>query len=104
MTNQEKVSEKIKELNAAIQEAGGSVLVIGIMDDGINNEKTFIISSIHGKSKQLIEAVAKLLANNAAEPISAILKSGADYATLLRLTGYDPEDAETEVTNNSSNQ
>lgn len=95
MTIKEKVTAKIKELNEAVSEANGSVIVIGHIENAENNE-IGVITSLHGKAAELTVDVAMLLSNDSRTPMRKIVEDGLELATLLKIKGGGIADA-TEV-------
>lgn len=92
MTIQEKVIAKIKELNEAVSEANGSVMVIGHIENAENNE-VGVITSLHGKTNNLTADVATVLSN---DTVRKIVEDGFALANLLKIEGGGIADA-TEV-------
>ena len=103
MTNQEKVTAKIKELSEAVNEAKGSVMVIGLIDTDKKNESC-VIASLQGNGAVLTEAVAKLLSNDGATAIRHIIEKGFAFANLYKIMGGGRADATEVETHESNNQ
>lgn len=103
MTEQEKVTAKIKELSEAVSAAGGSVMVIGLIDTDKKNESC-VIASLQGNGTVLTEAVAKLLSNENATAIRRIIEKGFVFASLYKIMGCGKADATEVETHESNNQ
>jgi hypothetical protein len=102
MASEEKVTAKIKELNEAVSEAKGCVMVIGLIDTDKKNE-TCVIASLKGKGEALTAAVAKLLSNDGATEIRNIIENGLAFANIHKIMGggiANATEAETHESNN----
>lgn len=101
MTIKEKVTAKIKELNEAVSEANGSVIVIGHIENVEDNE-IGVITSLLGKASALTVDVATVLSNDIRTPMRNIFEDGFALADLLKIKGGGIADA-TEVETHKSN-
>lgn len=85
MTNQEKVAAKIKELQEAVTEVGGSVMVISAIS-AINadkkEEEICVMAGVTGYATKLSEAIASLLTHKDETKVSKIIKKGFVLAHL----------------------
>ena len=81
MTNQEKVAAKIKELQEAVTEVGGSVMVISAIDAD-KKEEICVMAGVTGYATKLSEAIASLLTPKDETNVSKIIKKGFVLAHL----------------------
>lgn len=81
MTNQEKVAAKIKELQEAVTEVGGSVMVISAINTD-KKEEICVMAGVTGYATKLSEAIASLLASKDETNVSKIIKKGFVLAHL----------------------
>lgn len=102
MTIKEKVTAKIKELNEAVSEANGSVIVIGHIEN-IENNEIGVITSLHGKTSALAVDVATVLSNDSRTPMRNIFEDGFALANLLKIKGGGITDAIEVETHKSNN-
>jgi ACT domain-containing protein len=102
MTIKEKLTAKIKELNEAVSEANGSVMVIGHIENVENNEID-VITSLHGKTAALTVDVATLLSNDSRTPMRNIVEDGFALANLLKIKGGGIADVIKVETHKSNN-
>lgn len=81
MTNQEKVAAKIKELQEAVTEVGGSVMVISAINAD-KKEEICVKAGVTGYATKLSEAIASLLTPKDETKVSKIIKKGFVLAHL----------------------
>lgn len=85
MTNQEKVAAKIKELQEAVAEVGGSVMVISAIS-AINaykkEEEISVMTGVTEYAAKLSEAIASLMTSEEKSNVSKIIKKGFVLAYL----------------------
>lgn len=81
MTNQEKVAAKIKELQEAVTEVGGSVMVISAIKAN-KKEKICVMTGVTGYATTLSETIASLMTSEENSNVSKIIKKGFVLAHL----------------------
>ena len=81
MTNQEKVAAKIKELQEAVTEVDGSVMVISAINAD-KKEEICVMTGVTGYATKLSEAIASLMTSEEKSNASKIIKKGFVLAHL----------------------
>ena len=102
MTNQEKVNAKIKELQEAVTEVKGSVMVISVIDT--DKEERCVTTGVSGYASTLSEAIANQMTRKDETAESKIIKKGFALAKLYKaMCDFKTDVAEVE-TLESNNQ
>lgn len=83
----EAVIQKVKELEAAINENGGSVIVIGSIRE--TDKRSRFMASAQGLRGDLLDAIVKLMESDDTAPIAKILQAGIALGTLCESAKTD---------------
>lgn len=101
MTNQEKVAAKIKELQEAVTEVNGSVMVISVIDT--DKKERCLMAGVTGYAAKLSEAITDQMTSKDETSVSKIIKKGFALAKLYKAMSdfeTDLTEVETLVSNN----
>ena len=81
MTNQEKVAAKIKELQEAVTEVNGSVIVISAIDT--DKKERCVMVGVTGHTTTLSEVIADQMAPKDETSVSKIFKKSIQFQSLI---------------------
>lgn len=86
MKKNEEVTAKVKELTAAIEAAGGSVMIVGNIPSEDEN-KGMVAAALHGKSSDISEGFARLLMNENAATFQRIINNAQIITLVVAMRG-----------------